>query len=343
MLTPAAALRLVAAPMAAADVGALLDTLRGGGLDADQGAAVLVAWTRRGETAGELAAVVRWLLEHAVALDLPRPAMDLCGTGGSGLTRFNVSTTAAFVLAAGGVRVAKHGNKGSRRADGSFDLLDALGIPYQLPPAALAGLLETTGICFVFARAFHPVVAAMAPARRAAAALGAARTVFNLAGPLANPARPGRQLIGVSDQAVAEVVAGACRELGREHVAVVRGHPGIDEVSITGPTHVLELVRGHLRHRIIDRHHQHGLAHADLPGGEAAVNAGLFAELVGGRLRGPLLDMVVANAAAAFDVWEGRPLEAHSPNHERALALIASGAVAQVVERHRAAARAAAG
>jgi anthranilate phosphoribosyltransferase len=333
----AAAPALVAAPMDDAQVADLLGHLPG--LPPEDGGAVLAAWTARGETGGELAAVVRWLLARATALPFHGGCLDLCGTGGSGLTRFNISTTVAFVLAAAGVPVVKHGNKGSKAANGSFDLLDALGIPYQLRPESLDRLRRETGICFLFARLMHPVVGSLAPARKAAAAAGARRTVFNLAGPLANPARPSRQVIGVPDAATAAVVAEAVRLLGVERAAVVRGHPGIDEISITGPTHIWECAGGHVRHAIIDRTHQAGLDHEHLPGGEAAANAALFDALIHGRETGPLRSMVIANAAAALDVWHGRPIEAHGPHLERALALLDGGAVATVVERHRALAR----
>ncbi|MFM2091933.1 MAG: hypothetical protein RLZZ127_2422 [Planctomycetota bacterium] len=333
----AAALAQVAAPMADAAVADLLAALPA--MPPEDGGAVLAAWTARGETGAELAAVVRWLLARAQALPFQGACLDLCGTGGSGLVRYNVSTTVAFVLAAAGVPVVKHGNKGSKLPNGSFDLLDALGIPYQLAPESLARLRRETGICFLFARQMHPVVGSLAPARKAAAAAGARRTVFNLAGPLANPARPSRQVIGVPDAATAAVVADAVARLGVERAAVVRGHPGIDEVSITGPTHVWTCAGGHAHHAIIDRTHQAGLDHAHLPGGDATANAALFTAIIRGAETGPLLSMVVANAAAALDVWHDRPVEAHGPHLDQARALIASGAVATVVERHRELAR----
>ena len=216
----------------AAGVAAVLELLTSPALDDATGGALLAAWAARGETAAEVAALVRLLREKSVRVELPAPAFDLCGTGGSGLTRYNVSTTVAFILAAAGVPVAKHGNVGSQRPNGSFDLLKELGVPFQLPPAALARLHAETGVCFLFARAHHPAVGAVARHRKAAGR----RTIFNLAGPLANPAPTAAQLIGVAQPAQGPVLAGALAELGVARALVVQGHPGIDEWSVLGPT-----------------------------------------------------------------------------------------------------------
>jgi anthranilate phosphoribosyltransferase len=306
--------------------------LMDGSLTPEHGAEVLVAWSVRGETGIELATVVETLLSKAVHVPIPG-GMDLCGTGGSGLGRFNISTTTAFVLAAAGVPVVKHGNKGSKTPNGSFDLLEALGVPFQLPVSQLVKLQSETGVCFLFARAAHPAVAAVAPARKIASAR-VKRTIFNLAGPLANPCRPKRQLIGVTDERTAHVVGEAIKQLGTERALVVRGHPGIDEVSITGPTHVWDVQGGHIHHAIIDRIHQHGLDHAHLPCGDAIANAAIFHRLLSGDERGPLLDMVCANAGAALDCWHGRKVLSDSVGFDQAKELIASGKAKQAFTRH---------
>jgi anthranilate phosphoribosyltransferase len=306
--------------------------LMDGSLTPEHGAEVLIAWSERGETGTELATVVEALLAKAVPVPIPG-GMDLCGTGGSGLGRYNVSTTAAFVLAAAGIPVVKHGNKGSKTPNGSFDLLEVLGVPFQLPVPALVKLQRETGVCFLFARAVHPAVAAVAPARKLAAGR-VKRTVFNLAGPLANPCRPRRQLIGVTDERTAHVVGEAIKRLGTERALVVRGHPGIDEVSITGPTHVWDVQHGHIHHRIIERIHQHGLDHAHLPCGDAIHNAAVFHRILAGDERGPLLDMVCANAGAALDCWHGRQVLSDSAGFDQAKDLIASGKAKAVFTRH---------
>ncbi|GDY14077.1 anthranilate phosphoribosyltransferase [Planctomycetota bacterium] len=333
MLSFADARDLVAKPMDETSATAVIDLLMAAALAVDQGAELLIRWQRRGPTGTELAAVVRCLLARAVRPPITRPVFDLCGTGGSGRVRFNVSTTAAFVLAAAGVPVAKHGNKGSARPNGSFDLLDALGIPYQLPPERLAEVHARTGLCFLFARAMHPAVAAVAPYRKAAAAV-VPRTIFNLAGPLANPCRPTRQLIGVVDQQTAAVVCDAIAILGTEAALVIRGHPGIDEISITGPTQVWAVgIRAPTEYLIPAARDPDSL-----PGGDAQENAKLFSDLVAGNGHPDLAGMVAANAGVAIDLWHGRTPDIAGPGVTEAARLIAAGAIAAQVDAYKAAA-----
>jgi anthranilate phosphoribosyltransferase len=316
----------------------LLEALCSGAYQPEQAAEVLVLWSDRGETAVELAALVRFLLDKAVAIGDVGITLDLCGTGGSGLARFNVSTTAAFVLAAAGIPVAKHGNKGSGRPNGSFDLLEALKVPYLLPGASLVQLLGRSGVCFLFARAMHPLVKALAPAR-ALARTRVARTIFNLAGPLANPCRPLKQVIGATDVRTAHVLADALTLLNgpreQARALVVCGHPGIDEVSTTGPTHVWDVHNGKVHHAIIERIHQPGLRHEQMPGGDAVENAQHFERLLTGAEQGPLLDMVCANAGAALDCWHGHPVRGDGPGFDQARALIANGSAWGTFTRHR--------
>lgn len=316
--------------------------LLAGSLPAVDGAALLVDLETRGATATELATLVRLLLARAAPAPAAGRCFDLCGTGGSGLARFNVSTTSAFVLAACGVPVAKHGNRGSARPNGSFDLLDALAVPFSLAPSAHERLLRETGVCFLFARQMHPGVAAVAPYRKLAAQQ-VKRTVFNLAGPLANPCRPARQMIGATDERTARVLADALGQLGGERAIVVRGHPGIDEVSVTGTTHLWDIAGGRVHHRVIDPGDRwHGLEHAALPGGEAEANAATFHRLLAGEETGALFDMVLANAGAAIDCWNGAPVLG-GDGRERARAAITSGAALASFEKHRSLARELAG
>jgi anthranilate phosphoribosyltransferase len=317
-----------------AETGAVLDLLMLGGLPPPQGAEVLVAWARRGETAQELAAVVRALLARAVQVPVGPDCMELVGTGGSGLTRYNVSTTCAFVMAAAGVSVVKHGNRGSVTPNGAFDFLEAIGIPFMFPPAEQARLQRETGMCFLFARAMHPAVAAVAPFRKLAAA-SVKRTIFNLAGPLANPCRPRKQILGVPDERLAPLVAETLDLLGTTRTVVVRGHPGIDEISVTGPSQLWEVRGGRTEHTVVDRLHRPGLNHADLPGGTAVENAEVFQRLIAGQELGPILDMVCVNAGLALDCWFDRPLFATDAGIRQARDLIASGAVAAAFVRHR--------
>ncbi|MEK7415315.1 MAG: anthranilate phosphoribosyltransferase, partial [Planctomycetota bacterium] len=304
------------------------------------GADLLGIMRERGETAGELAAGVRGLLSRAQPIDAGRPVMDIVGTGGSGRARYNASTTACFVLAAAGVPIAKHGNRGSARPNGSFDLLEALGIPFQLPLGSHRELLESSGMCFIFARQLHPAVAAAAPFRKLAAAR-VHGTIFNLAGPLANPARPRRMLIGSARPEQAAVVAETVAMLGTDRTVVVCGHPGIDEVSVTGPTQTWEVSANGVRYLELPTPPK-PLAEVDMTGGDAADNAKIFHRLIDGAEQGALLDYIVANAGAALATWRGvSPTDAGTRDEARTLIL--SGAARQAFVRHRRAARKLAG
>ncbi len=334
-LTLSRARDLVAKPAGMSEVEArgLLDLLMGATLPVEDGGALLAALAARGETGAEVAAFVRGLLERATVFPDPGACLDLCGTGGSGLARFNVSTTAAFVLAGVGVRVAKHGNRGSLRPNGSFDLLDALGVPFLLAPDAHVSLLDRTRCCFLFARAMHPAVAAVAPYRKAAGR----RTIFNLAGPLANPCRPVRQIIGVSSWPTARVVAMALQILAVERALVVWGEPGIDEVSVSGATRWLEVdakgvVEGGWRA-------SDPSAYADIPAGDAADNAETFRALIAGGGPPALRAMVAANAAVALDLWRGLPILGDGSSLREAEEAMRSGEAQRAFTGHRDAAR----
>lgn len=326
------------AGMSAEETRGVIGLLLSGAVQPADGAALLEIWSTRGETGEELGSVVRLLLERALAPSRRTRCLEVVGTGGSGLTRFNVSTTACFVLAAAGVPVAKHGNKGSQRPNGSFDLLESLGIPFQFSPTLLDGLLAETGVCFLFARLMHPTMAAVAPMRR----ICPRRTIFNLAGPLANPWRPARQLVGCARSKTSEMVARACAGLGLERCAVVFGHPGIDEVSITGPTEIWSVDGGEMRHSIDDRFACAGIDHTSLPGGDGDENAAVFHRLLAGEERGPIRDMVAVNAGMALDLWRDR--QPGSPDGvAEAIEVLDSGAARTCFERHRLTARRLAG
>lgn len=331
-MTAEAALELVRRPdgMTAAEVEEVFAALTSGAWEAAAGGRVLASWSARGETAVELAALVRLLRSMAITVDSP-PSCDVCGTGGSGLTRFNISTTSAFILAAAGIPVAKHGNLGSRRPNGSFDLLAELDIPFDLPPAALVRLQAETGVCFLFARKHHPQVGKVVPYRKAAGG----RTIFNLAGPLANPAPLAVQVIGVADPALAEVVIGALQELQVARALVVNGDPGIDEWSVVGATRWWSLDHGCIDSGTAPGAAAATLAYEELPGGDAPENAAIFRRLLAGEEIGPLLDMLCANAGLAIDLWHGRSPQPDGAGSKLARQLLASGVVATTVDRHR--------
>ncbi len=313
---------------------ALIDLLLSGSLAPEEGADLLVTWAQRGETGAELAAVVRALRARAVPVALTRSSVDVVGTGGVEGSRFNVSTTVAFVLASAGVAVAKHGNRGSRSPNGSFDFLEALGIPIDLPPAALTTLHQDHGLCFLFARALHPAMAAAVPYRK----LAARRTIFNLAGPLANPAPVDHLLIGAVDQRSALVLAQALRLLGDGRALVVCGEPGIDEVSISGPTHTWNVTAQDINQGILTPAPQSVVDRALLPGGDATTNAALFARLIAGDPCDGLAEMVQVNAGLVFDLLDGQPPVYHGPGYHRAAQRLADGRVARFFTAYQAAA-----
>lgn len=332
VLSLQAATELVKKPqgMTGEEARALVTLLLEQTLTADEGGALLRAWTERGETGVELSAVVTLLKEHAVTVPVTRASLDLVGTGGSGLVRYNISTTAAFVVASAELPVAKHGNRGSLRPNGSFDLLDELGIPFELSPETIAALHSETGLCFLYARTHHPLVGKMVAYRKTAGR----RSIFNLAGPLANPVRVKHQLIGAATAHTAQVLAEALQLLNTDGALVVWGEPGIDEVSITGTTGYLH-VKGETIDSGVLQPKANNLSYDFLPGGDAKENAQTFFRLLSGAENGPLLDMLVENAGVAIDLWNGLVPSIGGPGAEQARALISSGAAIKKFEQHR--------
>jgi anthranilate phosphoribosyltransferase len=282
-------------------VGALAATDVGEAQKAD----FLKALRDKGETAHELAGFVQALIARAVdpGLDLeklPGPVIDICGTGGDKLELFNISTSAMFVLAAGGACVVKHGNRAITSKCGGADVLEELGVKIELAPADLRRCLEMHGLGFIFAPAYHPAFKVIGPVRKALAAQGIP-TIFNLLGPLLNPVRPPYQLIGVFSPLLLPKYAEALSVLGRACAWAVHGR-GMDELSLTGPSMVQELSGGLIREVIVDPT-QLGLPPCDiaeLRGGERTENAAILMGILDGSVQGPKRDIVLLNAAAGF-------------------------------------------
>ncbi|HEY3637261.1 MAG TPA: anthranilate phosphoribosyltransferase, partial [Rhizomicrobium sp.] len=205
--------------------------------------AFLTALALREPTVDEIAGAARAMRAAMRSIAAPEGAIDLCGTGGDGHGTLNVSTAAAFVVASCGVPVAKHGNRNMSSKSGAADVLEALGVRIDLSPRTAQQCLEETGLCFLFAPAYHPAMKHVAPVRKE---LGF-RTVFNLLGPLCNPARVRRQLLGVFAERWVEPVAGVLAQLGSERALVVHGRDGMDELTITGPTLAVEVINGTAR------------------------------------------------------------------------------------------------
>lgn len=273
----------------------------------------LRALADKGETPAEIAGFVDAFLERAVSPrvdrdSLDRPLLDVCGTGGDGLDLFNISTASVFVLAAAGVAVVKHGNRGITSKSGGADVLEALGIRIDLPAEAFGDCLNEVGAGFLFAPLYHPAFKAVASVRKLLAAEGR-RSIFNLLGPLLNPARPEHQLLGVFEESLTPAFAEILGRLGRRRAWAVHGHTesgaGMDELSSIGPNLVWESgPERALRSFQIDPESL-GLRTAtvdDLKGGDAEENAAVLREILDGRDRGPKRDIVLLNAAAGLAI-----------------------------------------
>ncbi|PPK95295.1 anthranilate phosphoribosyltransferase [Kineococcus xinjiangensis] len=291
--------RLVAGEdLDAASTSWAMDQVMAGEANEVQLAGFLVALRAKGETVAELEGLAAAMLDHAVPITVPGPAVDLVGTGGDGARTVNISTMAALVLAGAGHRVVKHGNRAASSASGSADVLEALGVRLDLPPARVAEVAVEAGITFCFAQVFHPAMRHAAPTRRA---LGIP-TAFNVLGPLTNPARPQAAAIGVAFAAMAPLVAGV---LARRDVSalVFRGDDGLDELTTVSPARVWSATPGGgVREGRLDAVAELGMAPAvleDLRGDDATHNAAVARRLLDGT-RGPVRDAVVLNAAAAM-------------------------------------------
>jgi anthranilate phosphoribosyltransferase len=263
-------------------------------------AAFLTALRMKGETVEEIVSFVEVMLEHAAVITPRVPGMvDTCGTGGDKIKTFNISTVSAFVAAGAGAIVAKHGNRAVSSRAGSADVLETLGVPLMLTPERVCACIEAAGIGFMFAPVFHPAMKyALEPRRE----IGV-RTVFNLLGPLANPARVQAQVIGVYDDQLVEKVAKVLRDLGVKRAIVVHGLDGLDEISTLGETHVAELNGGKIQKYLLAPE-DFGLARAkvsEIAGGDAVANARIAVQILRGR-KGPQRDAVLLNAAAALRV-----------------------------------------
>lgn len=308
-----------------AAVAAIMD----GGASEAAMAAFLTALRVKGETVAELAGAVRAVRDRMAPLEVAsRPVLDTCGTGGDGACSVNISTAAAIVVAACGVAVAKHGNRAATGNCGSAEVLAELGVAIEAEPPALSRCLRELGITFLFAPRFHPALRFAAPVRRQLPF----RTLFNLVGPLANPARPDYQLVGVAGRRAAELIAEVLALLGTARAAVVTGADGLDEVTLDGPTCVLWVEAGRITAGSWEPG-EFGLPRArarDLRVAGPAEGAARLRGLFGGE-RGPVRDVVLANAAAALLV-AGRVASLRSGVDEAADALDA-GAAARLLQR----------
>jgi anthranilate phosphoribosyltransferase len=307
---------------------AMTEIMEGRAADAQIGG-LLVGLVMKGERPAEIVGLARAMRAHAITLSRSfDPVFDTCGTGGDRSGTFNISTTAAIVVASCGVRVAKHGNRSVSSQSGSADVFEALGVRITAPPATVERCLDEAGIGFFFAPTFHPSMRHAGPARRA---LGV-RTAFNLLGPLTNPARAARQLVGVPRPEFTELLARSLALLGSERAWVVHGSDGIDEISTTGYTKVSEC-----RHGSVNTFYLHpsdvGLPKTPagaLRGGDATENAAIVRSVLSGA-RGPARDVVLLNAGASLFIAGSAATLRDGMN--AASAAIDSGRAAQTLER----------
>lgn len=291
-------------------------------------AAYLVALRCKGETIGEIAGSVQCMREHAIPVEIGCDAIDLCGTGGDGKGTFNISTTCAFVVAGAGVPVAKHGNRAASSNCGSADLLEELGVAIALPAAQVARCIEEAGVGFMFAPLFHPAMKHVAPVRKE---LGI-RTIFNILGPLSNPAGVRRQLVGVFDRELLAKFAHTLHELGADSAITVHSQDGYDEATTTDACTAAVLRAGEVSSMTIE---PEGLGFEkalpeDLEGGTPAKNASITMRILEGE-EGPRADTVLLNSGLALYLAE----KADSIENGVALAheSIASGSAKKTLEK----------
>ncbi len=299
--------------LGADDITAVVEQLLDESIDHQIKARFLTALAKKGETANEIAALAEALRAHAVdpKIDPARlggVVLDVCGTGADMAHTFNISTCVTFVAAAAGIAVAKHGNRAITSKSGSADVLLALGANIELEPDIARRCLEDVGVAFFFAPRYHPAFKAIAPVRKLLAEQKQ-RTVFNILGPLVNPARPTHQVVGIFDKALVKTYAEVLGLLGVKRAMVVHGD-GLDEFTILGPNTVAELWGGRVELAERDGRAAHTEPRvmepslAELAGGDPAENASIIREILAGNDRGPRRDIVLLNAAAALVITE---------------------------------------
>jgi anthranilate phosphoribosyltransferase len=291
-------------PLSPAQAEAAFGAMMAGEVTPSQIGAFLMALRVRGETVEEITAAVKVMRERMTRIAAPAGAIDVCGTGGDHAGTLNISTPVAIIAAACGAQVAKHGNRAASSKSGAADVLSALGVNLEADMATVERALAEVGTCFMWAQKHHSAMRHVGPTR---AELGT-RTIFNLMGPMSNPAGVTRQLLGVFSGDWLEPMAEVLRNLGTEHAWLVHGSDGLDEITTTGPTRVVELRHGAIRSFTLAPE-DFGIARSDaaaLKGGDAPANAQAIRGLFEG-VPGPYRDIVLMNSAAALVIAERTP------------------------------------
>ena len=283
--------------LSAEDAAQVMEEIMTGEATPAQFGAFVTALRLKGETAEEIAGMAGVMREKALRVQSGGDLVDTCGTGGDGSHTINVSTIAAFVAVGAGLKVAKHGNRAITSACGSADVLEAAGVKIDLGPQGVERCIQEVGMGFMFAPTFHPAMRHAGPSRRE---IGI-RTVFNILGPLTNPAGARSQVLGIADGGLGEKMARVLQHLGSHHALVVHGEDGLDEISISAPTQIWELKDGSIRGYTVTPE-ELGLERADadsIRGGSAEDNVEAMRRVLSGE-RGPARDVVLLNAAAAL-------------------------------------------
>jgi anthranilate phosphoribosyltransferase len=311
-----------------AEAEAVMDEIMSGGASEIQMAAYLTAMSVKGETIDEIIGSAEGMRKHCVRLLHDMDVLEIVGTGGDMSNSFNISTTSALVISAAGIPVAKHGNRAATSKSGAADVLEALGVNIMVSPEKSLSLLKEIGLCFLFAQNYHIAMKYVAPVRKE---LGI-RTMFNILGPLVNPAGANKELLGVYEEDLVEAMAKVLVGLGVRNAYVVYGQDGLDEISVSAPTSVCEVRDGFIRSFVIDPE-QFGIKlhdKSELTGGTPEENAEITRAVLAGE-RGARRDAVLLNSAAAIHV--GKPEISLEEGIALAAGMIDSGKAAQQLER----------
>lgn len=308
-----------------------INEMMSGNVSAVQTAAFLTALSMKGETIDEIAGAADAMRSHALPISYDKEVLEIVGTGGDGANTFNISTTSAFVVAASGIKVAKHGNRAASSKSGAADVLEALGVNVVQDPKDCVRLLDQVGLCFFFAQHYHSAMKYVGPVRKELKI----RTIFNILGPLTNPAKPTYDLIGVYSDELVRPIAEALKKMGVKSAMVVHGEDGMDEISASGKTKVCELNDGEIKEYELTPEDV-GLVKGnkeDLIGGDPKENAEITKELLSGKKDGIFStrrNAILLNAGAALYI--GGKAETHEAGVKLAAELIDSGKALEVLQ-----------
>ncbi|WP_442954892.1 anthranilate phosphoribosyltransferase [Paenibacillus sp. SYP-B4298] len=312
------------------EAASIMELIMNGEATSAQIAALVTAMRMKGETVDEITGFAQVMRAKASRVTTEQEGLlDTCGTGGSGIHKFNISTASAIIAAAAGIRVAKHGNRAMSGKAGSADVLEALGVNITLTADQAARCLDSIGICFMFAQLYHPSLRHAAGPRKE---LGI-RSIFNMLGPLTNPAGADRQLLGIYERSRTETVAGVLQQLGLKRAMIVSSHDGLDEISLSAPSQLSELNGGVIRTYDITPE-ELGLRRCtlgDVMGGDAAVNAGIIRRVFSGEERGAYRDIIAANAGAC--IYVGGAASSLIEGVQQAQAIMEQGAAQRKLEQ----------